>query len=486
MRRLVFVSLCLAALLPTFSSSAAPLGSRELDAVPLHMLSPVDLERVRAALPEPPPHGPVRLAITVPMPLGLGDGAWSQDGDTAVWRMRVYSAEATLLIAEFDRFELPQGAELRFSDVAGSVVQGPYTRRDRSSDGGLWTALVPGNEALVEIRTPAATRDDVDIHVATFSHGLRSDRVSPKSGGCNIDVACAAGSGWEGPIRSAVLLTIPLSGATVSLCSGQLINNSAQDDRGFILTANHCGITTSNDQGVTVYFNYETRPCGGSPNGTLSQNLIGTVLRASHSRSDHTLIELEDRIPGSFNAFFSGYDARGSITQSGRAIHHPQGGVDDGRVYDEKRISVYESAPSQVNGQQIGTTPDDSFIVDAYRVTWSQGTTEAGSSGGGLWNSNRHVIGVLSGGEASCSNRGGTDYFGRLETAWAGEPRFRQFLDPTRTDGVVPGKDAGATASDDPTFVDDDDGGGGGGAFGGALLLLAVALARRIRFSARS
>ena len=460
------------------SASAAGLSSREIDAIPQHVVAPEEVERIRVGLPPEDEAGPARLAITIVLPLGLEAGAWTLDGDTAIWRTRIYSPDARLLMATFDRFELPQGAQLRVSDVAGTVVQGPYTAAHRADDGSLWTALVPGEQMLLELRVPVADRALVDLHLASVSHGIRSmdaDAVVPKSGSCNIDVICQAGDGWRDQIRSSVLITIPGSVVnTIVLCSGQIVNNSAQDGRQFLLTANHCGITSGNDQGVIAYFNYQTSSCGGTPNGSMSQSITGSTLRANHSRSDHTLVEMTSAIPASYNVYYSGFNATDAApTANGRSIHHANG--DSGRI-DEKRISVHSTAPTRVSNQRVG-----SFNVDAFRVVWSQGITEGGSSGGGLWNNNRQLIGVLSGGNTSCSNTSGTDFFGRLDVAWASDARFEQFLDPRGTGGIVPGKNASAPPTSGDGGSPDSGGqggGGGGGAFGGALLLLCVGLGR--------
>ena len=58
---------------------------------------------------------------------------------------------------------------------------------------------------------------------------------------------------------------------------------------------------------------------------------------------------------------------------------------------------------------------DNSHIV----VTgWDDGTTERGSSGCSLFDSNQRVIGILSGGSASCPDNTGFDLFGKLELAY--------------------------------------------------------------------
>lgn len=461
---------------------SAPLTSRELDRIPLHVLPTEALERVRAAAPPPAARGPARLALNVPMPLGLEDGIWNVEGDTAIWRARVHSVGATALIPVFDRFEVPAGAELRVSDPAADVVQGPYTRTDRTRDGALYTAMVPGEQAIIELRVPNALRDGVVLSLGSLGHGVRrrdSASVMPKSGDCNVDVVCPAGNAWRNEIRSAVLLQIPESALTFGVCSGQLMNNTAQDETPYLLTANHCGITQPKADGLVVYFNYQTSACGGTPDGSPNQTQNGASVKFSHVRSDHTLLQLRTRPPAGYAVYYAGFNASTSaVPQSGAGIHHPQ---DQNPPLDEKRISLFDTAAVKQQVCLGDGNPDPGCLrgvtVDAFRVIWSQGVTEPGSSGSGLWDQNHRVVGVLSGGNSSCANPGGDDYFGRLEVAWA--EGINQYLAPSSGTRSLAGKSAGAPAGGDGGSGGGRSGGGGGGSFGAGLLLLLTGLVRR-------
>jgi hypothetical protein len=455
---------------------AHALSSRDLDAVPLHAVSADAVMRARAEQPAAPTeHAPLQLSVGVPMDLSLSDGAWTQDDDASLstWRARVYSSGATLLIAAFDRFDIPDGAQLWVSDAAETVVNGPYTRREHGSST-LETAMVPGEELLIELRVPTAQRDAVDLHLAGIGHSVHDFDNVAKSGSCNIDVACPEGDAWRDQIRSSVRLQIPtgVTGGAV-LCSGELINNTGgRTDRYFLVTANHCGATSSTASGVTAYFNFQVASCGGTPtqNPMGYPKQTGTRFIANHARGDHTLLEFTSAPSSSLNVFYSGFDAgTGTSVSSGVSIHHPAG--------HEKRISLFTGS-TRVTGQSVGT-----FVVDAFRVDWDAGVTEPGSSGGGLWNQSGRVVGVLSGGSSSCSNPSGDDYFGRLDVAWA---TLGPYLDTAgtgaRSVGGRNGSGAPATPTSGSSTGDSDGGGGGGGSFGWltTLLMLTAGVARRI------
>lgn len=393
------------------SISATASDSRAADSAPLHVIADAEVNRALDALEPETGRGPVRLAVSLSVSLSEANGAWTLEASGPVWWLRLYSAGATLLIPSFDVLTLPDGAELRAYNRDGSVVRGPYSAADVADGSGLTLPFIPGEEALLELRMPdGVPREGVQLHIAHLGHGVLplagSGLPVPKSSSCNIDVACQQGGAWNEPIRSVVALQIPAFGNSVSLCSGQLVNNTAQNGAPYVLTANHCGITASNARNVVAFFNFQTSSCNASANGNTDQNIVGARLLMSDPRSDVSLLQLDRAPPASFNAWYSGFNASPvGLPSSGASIHHPRG--------DEKRISLFSQPASRerVRIESIRTT-------DAFRVRWSQGITEPGSSGGGLWNERRQLVGVLSGGNTSCANPGGEDYYGRLDVAW--------------------------------------------------------------------
>eukprot|EP00456_Euglypha_rotunda_P042562 TRINITY_DN3323_c0_g1_i12.p3 TRINITY_DN3323_c0_g1~~TRINITY_DN3323_c0_g1_i12.p3 ORF type:complete len:174 (-),score=28.35 TRINITY_DN3323_c0_g1_i12:276-797(-) len=173
-------------------------------------------------------------------------------------------------------------------------------------------------------------------------------------------------------------------------------------------------------------------------------------------------------------------------------MHHPSG--------DDKKISVFSSSAStQTPCLGVCTGGGSGFSVQAWAVVWSQGTTEGGSSGSALWSSQHRVVGALSGGGAQCSgsgssNNGGTDFFGRLDTAWAKTSAeggsLKAVLD---ADGKgclsINGRNTGGSAAlDCSTTVTppDDEGGGGGGALDWWVLVVGLLAAGGRVFLRRS
>ena len=90
------------------------------------------------------------------------------------------------------------------------------------------------------------------------------------------------------------------------------------------------------------------------------------------------------------------------------AITHPQG---DLKKVSQGTVNAFGSPPV-IGG---ATTPFS-------QVFYGSGSTEAGSSGGGIWtyDGTQYVLrGALWGGSASCSNPGGVDYYSRFDSTYS-------------------------------------------------------------------
>jgi len=200
-------------------------------------------------------------------------------------------------------------------------------------------------------------------------------------------------------------------------CTGAMINNTAQDQTPYFLTANHCGVTSSTDSSIVVYWNHQNSYCrtpgssdsGGNGNGSFSQFTSGSTMRATRDYTDFTLTELSSQPNVSWEITWSGWSRSSSTGGVGAGIHHPSTA--------EKRISI----------------PDYSSASGEYwNVNWAEGTTEPGSSGSPLYNSAHQIVGQLCCGSAACGNDS-NDYYGRsIGLSWSGSSSssLSAWLDP--------------------------------------------------------
>ncbi|MFP5307425.1 MAG: hypothetical protein ACLGI7_16590, partial [Gammaproteobacteria bacterium] len=339
----------------------------DLDVLPLHVAPPAATAKAIEAAQGVKGSGPALFAVTVPLPVDLAGGVWDEPtAGVSRWRTRVYSTGAQSLLMEFARFRVPGDAALWIYDADGHTVQGPYDARSHTADGSLWTAMVPGETAVIELQVPTRRRDEVELLLGRLGHAYKNAAQLGDSGDCNIDAACPLGNSWGDEIRSVVKVQVPVLVGFVGLCSGNLVNNTAQDDRPFILTADHCGIggAGSPASGVVVYWNFQNSACGVD-NAPDNQTQSGATLRARDRNTDLSLIELNQPPSVAFNVYYAGWDASGAGGSNGVSIHHPSG--------DAKKISefttplVATTVSIEVGGLQIP-------VWEVER--WTQGTTE--------------------------------------------------------------------------------------------------------------
>ncbi|MFO7653723.1 MAG: trypsin-like peptidase domain-containing protein [Candidatus Krumholzibacteriia bacterium] len=372
---------------------------------------------------------PYRFAVPETVAISPADqGAWEWLGpDRRLWRLRVGCPGSESLNLGFRRFHLPWGAVLRIYPADGEGIVQAYTADDNEAHGELWTPVVLGDELVVELEVDAGVAHLVELELASVGRGYRfftraarggGEVDGDKSGACNVDVACPEGDPWRTHIRSVAVYS--RGGSTV--CTGFLVNNTAQDATPYFLTAYHCAIDEVTAPSMVVYWNFERAECGGVAPGSLGQYQTGADLRARSLRTDFTLVELDDPPRPEFAVSYAGWDRSAQDPSSSVAIHHPN--------TDEKAIS-FDHDPATTTSYLDDLSPGDGSHI---RVgNWEIGTTERGSSGSPLFDQNGRVVGQLHGGYAACGNVL-PDWYGRLSVSWdgGGAPgaRLRDWLDP--------------------------------------------------------
>lgn len=399
-------------------------------------------------------------------------GSWTQDGKGRwVWELGVEAADAAHLSFGFDRFNLPSGARLDIYAGDGGDHLGPFTAADRPEHGQLWTPVLMAETALIRVTLPPGAAPKLDLALQRIAQGYRGfGRVSKacKSGSCNTDVACLASNDpWNQPRRAVAAFTR----GGVDTCTGSLVNNTANDGRMLFATATHCGIdSNARAASVVAYWLYESPTCripGSAASGqplakpssrttqgvrllAATNNPFSAGTGAADTRSDWTLLELQTPPAGNdFQLFWAGWDRRpapqpctapssaSSTAGLCASIHHP--------AVDEKRITFVETSllTSNIAGAanvhfraNWDPTPPILANMQPTPSALPPSVTERGSSGSPLYNAERRLVGVLSGGASFCgvSAAGLNDDYGGLFHAWDGlgtaATRMRDHLDP--------------------------------------------------------
>ena len=385
-------------------------------------------------------------------------GAWTNLADgSRLWRVTVEVAGATDLRFAFSRFALPRGATLHLIG-ADRFYQGPYTSAD-SSDGTFHSPVVPGASATIELHVPAGA--DASLAIASVGAGFRDlfkriDGTGPgTSGACNVNVVCPLGAPYTDERRAVAYYEYDDDDQTGTyICSGTLVADVARDKRNLFLTAAHCVDTASEAATMVLYWNYESTSCSAlvAPvQGFFADDQHAAVLRATRADADFALVELSTTPTSDWHVYYAGFDATNANPSGTIGMHHPLG--------DVKKITAGPSPGTMDNCIGTGGASSNTHWETG---PYTQGTTEGGSSGSGLFvvsgnggGHDRHLIGVLSGGFADCSvanptqPNDETDCYGKLASAWNGPnaaTRLRDWLDPANTGALIgAGIDSSAT-----------------------------------------
>ena len=176
----------------------------------------------------------------------------------------------------FSEFDLPKGASLFIWSADRIEYIGGFDHRNMKDWGGLATGLVAGDAVVVEVHVPAGKEDAVALHIDQVVHAYRDiagkaalvaealgEQRGPygNSGDCNINVNCPEGATWQCEKRSVALI---LQGA-FAICTGAMVNNTAQDGSPLFLTAGAC---LGNVGNWVFVFNHETEGCTGNTGPT--------------------------------------------------------------------------------------------------------------------------------------------------------------------------------------------------------------------------
>jgi lysyl endopeptidase len=408
------------------------LPNKSLQQVDRKVLKAIDPKRL---LEEDRPRGksrqrpvPLRFAVTEDVALDLNNsGTWQDLPDGRLWRLRLHSSGAVSHNLGITRFDLPQGAKLWIYDPDGKHVEGPYTQRNRSQAGSLWTPIIEGDEIVVEVVVsggagqPAIAITKVNKGYRAF---LKTGLLGGSEGPCNIDVVCPEGAPWPNEIRAVNAYTI----SGTSACTGTLMNNTALDFKPYVLSANHCGVTSGTAASVVAYWNFQSATCGTHGPGSTADNQSGAIFRAANATSDFVLFELSAMPDPGFNVFYAGWDRSGVAPPGVACIHHPSA--------DVKAISFATTPP----------VSSGSFWQANWDVNGPNGDvaiTEHGSSGSCIFATDTHrCIGQEQGGPSFCGAPPASlnDSYGKFSVSWTGggtnSTRLSNWLDPGNT-GVL-------------------------------------------------
>ncbi|MBL8000775.1 MAG: hypothetical protein JNL05_02330 [Flavobacteriales bacterium] len=363
--------------------------------------------------------------------------------DRQVRRVRIQSPGAVMLSVQFDQFDLAPGAWVFLYDADRHRYLGGFTEENEQPTGGLATAVVPGDEVVIEVQEPAPANGPSLLHVASITHGyrdifhfgdqglLRDYDPGYQSSPCHNNVSCPIASTWQQQKRAVAMFLRPDGNG----CTGILLNNTAQDGTPYFHAANHC-YTPTEGQWV-FYFNYESPTCVGTI-GNTTQTLSGATLKSNDYFDDFCLVQLNNAPPSSYQPFYAGWSRSTTAPSNTTVIHHP--------LYDVKKITFDNSAATSTQVTPYTGAPFDTYCWKSF---WDSGIVEAVSSGAPLFDQNKRFVGHMYDGAQDCSNASSVfTLCAKFNQSWDGSApstRLRDWLDPANTTTTLNGFEPAST-----------------------------------------
>ena len=300
-----------------------------------------------------------------------------------------------------------------------------------------WTPVTVGESQVIEIVSAPGTEPPV-ITVEQVSHLVAGpqDRFAKtvsdigRSGSCNIDMACVANpsTALQQAASGVVQMLFTKRTGSSTLCTGTLLNDTDTGSQiPYLYSANHCFEADSAPYNtpaqmqqvantLNTYYFFDAVACRSTQVPSYVQRFGGATWLYSNLSQDVLFLRLNEAPPA--GAFLTGWNA--NPMDAGNAVtvlHHPQG---DLKKFSAGTYSANETLQAPLNAS-----------TGFQRVTYSQGTTEGGSSGGGVltFDGSQYLLrGGLWGGGASCSAPGEPDFYSRFDIAYA---TIKSWLQPS-------------------------------------------------------
>jgi lysyl endopeptidase len=383
----------------------------------------------------------------------LAQLTWHAQADgTKVARVRINVEGATSARVGYRLEGGLSPSALRLSGPQHDVIEAGRAPYDGNTL--VWSDIFDGDHVLIDVRLGAGETAQGRALVIEHAVGLdvRSNLTRDEakreqdigtSQSCEIDLACVnnPSQALRDIARSVAKIVFQGLDGRTYLCSATLIANTQA--KPYMLTANHCLSDQREANTVVSFWQFEAGSCGSRAIPSFQRITDGVRLTYADARSDVALAEMYSSPPS--NALLAGWSADpGRRGTSVMTLHHPNG---DLKKYTSGQAVGYVNVRSALGDDNSNVRLPGDETTSYFSTLWSQGSTEGGSSGGGLFTlepSNTGVCtggcyllrGALAQGSASCTNPSGTDKYSRFDLAFS---YIASFLSPSQVPVAMDG-----------------------------------------------
>ena len=317
--------------------------------------------------------------------------------------------------------------EVRGAEILETISRNFEAGESHAEARMYWAPAVEAETAIVEIELPAdAKPEDLHLAVPQVSHlvaSVREDFTPKASSTCQLDATCYS-STWGTEMNAVARMTFVVSGGTY-VCSGTLVaDRDTSTVIPYFLSANHCINTQTVASTLQTLWFYRSPSCNA---GTYNYTALagGATLLYNSATTDTSFMRLNNTPPAGVT--YAGWliGTPPGLNTALTGIHHPKG---DPQKISFASLYMYATCTPGSNGTFSCATAS-SGTGTFFGVRWTQGLTEGGSSGSGLFLNNGHyLIGQLYGGSSECNVSNGPDFYGRFDTAY--NAGLSQWLSP--------------------------------------------------------
>lgn len=342
---------------------------------------------------------------------------------------------------------LPAQATLRFYALASPATLEVPARevlavlkrnRDAGDDSAAarlyWSPQVEGDEITMEVELPPGVpASAVELSVPRLSHlfrdplagaGENTPQAIGDSAACEADVSCHA---YSTESNAVARMSFVGSDGGSYWCSGTLLNDRASSGTPYFLTANHCIPKQAVASTLETNWFFRSSACnsGALHPGTRTLRGGATLLWAS-AATDTAFLRLAGTPPPGVTYAAWSPDAVALGTDVA-GVHHPRG---DLQKISLGSVTAYGDCRVTDASGSFTCTQASQSTGEFVNVRNAVGTTEGGSSGSALFQTiggSRYVVGQLYGGNSSCTNTAGSNFYGRFDVAY--NAALHQWLD---------------------------------------------------------